>query len=58
MIACLECLYGACVLCNLLSDHFGNSGEKSPEFPKSGIRVQGTRIPLLYSMHEYEMDEL
>ena len=25
---------------------FGNSGEKSPEFPKSGIRVPGTRMPL------------
>ena len=46
MLGCLECLFDAVVRFNLISEHFGNSGEKSPEFSKSGIRVLGTRMPL------------
>ena len=50
MLGRLECICDDCVLFNFSSENFGNSGEKSPEFPKSGIRVPGTRMPLYCSL--------
>ena len=42
MLGCLECICDDCVLFNFSYENFGNPGEKSPEFPKSGIRVPET----------------
>ena len=58
ILVCLEWLVDAIMTFMSSIVNFGNSGEKSSEFPKSGIRVPGIECPCIVGLHEHETNDL